>query len=325
MKSSSLPFSGIIFLISISMIFSLSNCEKTPNDEKIKVNLDNITMNNYPKVDGSTSTHPLQVLIACKLLGVEYSWMPGWDDETYRIWPSFDADPEIAEFILDTIVHNGTHSSYVNLIDGNADVIIVARAASDYEIDFAESVAVELSTTAVALDAFVFIVNINNPVTSLTVREIQDIYTENITNWNEVGGPDAEINPYQRNPNSGSQELMLSLVMSGLTMLDFPEMILIGMMGPIFRITDDRNGLGYTVYFFEQFMAPNDSLKLLAVNGVVPEYKTLQKEEYIYTTEVYAAIRSDLDTASNAYHLYQWLITDEGQSVVEESGYIPYY
>lgn len=315
----------IIYLLTIIMALSLSNCEDSPDNEPFKINLDSLTMDNYPKVDGSTSTHPLQVLIACKLLGVEYSWSPFWFDETFRIWPSFDDHPDIAQFIVDSIVHNGTHSSFVNLIDRKTDIIIVARSASDDEIDFADSVGVELITMPVALDGFVFIVNINNPVNSLTVKEIQDIYTGNIINWNEVGGTNAEINPYQRNPNSGSQELMLSLVMKDLTMMDLPEMILMGMMGPIYRITDDRNGLGYTVYFFEQFMAPNDSLKLLAVNGVVPGYKTLQKEEYIYTTEVYAAIRTDLDKSSNAYHLYQWLTTDEGQSAIEESGYIPYY
>jgi phosphate transport system substrate-binding protein len=246
-------------------------------------------------------------------------------DETFRAWPSFDSDPEIAEFILDTIVHNGTHSAYVNLIDNNADVIIVAREASEDELNYADNLGIELSTASIALDAFVFIANINNPVNSLTVKEIQDIYTGNITNWNEVGGPEAEISPYQRNPNSGSQELMKSLVMKDLQMMEWPGMILVGMMGPIYMITHDRNGIGYTVYFFEQFMAPNDSLKLLGVNGVVPGYNTLQNGDYIYTTEVYSVIRSDLDTAETAYKLYRWLTTEEGQDVVEESGYIPYY
>ena len=40
----------------------------------------------------------------------------------------------------------------------------------------------------VALDAFVFITNIANPVDSLTIQEIQDIYTKSITNWSQVGG-----------------------------------------------------------------------------------------------------------------------------------------
>lgn len=317
------PVNILVYLFSILTVLSLSSCEDSSDTSYSSITLDSLTIDNYPKVDGSTSTHPLQVLIACKILGVEYSWVPSWFDETYRIWPSFDEKPDIAQFILDSIVHNGTHSSYVNLIKGKADIIIVAREASDDEINLADSAGVKLTTTPIALDAFVFIVNIKNPVNSLTVKEIQDIYTGNITFWNEVGGTNTAINPYQRNPNSGSQELMLSLVMKDLTMLDLPEMILIGMMGPINRITHDKDGIGYTVYFFEQFMAPNDSLKLLAVNGIIPQYNTLKRKEYIYTTDVYVVIRQDLDRSSTAYQLYLWLQTTKGQNVIEESGYIP--
>jgi phosphate transport system substrate-binding protein len=323
MKPNLLSFNILVYLFSILTVLSLSSCEDSSDKSPIEINLDSLTINNYPKVDGSTSAHPLQVLIACKLLDVEYSWVPSWFDETYRIWPSSEEKPEVAQFILDSIVHNGTHSSYVNLIKGKADIIIVAREASNDEINLADSADVKLMSTPIALDAFVFIVNIKNPVNSLTVQEIQDIYTGNITFWNEVGGTNTEINPYQRNPNSGSQELMLSLVMKDLTMLDLPEMILMGMMGPINKITHDKDGIGYTVYFFEQFMAPNDSLKLLAVNGIVPQYSSLKKKEYIYTTDVYAVIRQDLDRLSTAYQLYLWLQTTKGQIVIGESGYIP--
>ncbi len=316
---------NLVYLLSLLTVLSLSGCEKASNKGHVQINLDSLTINNYPKIDGSTSAHPLQVLIACKILEVEYSWVESWFDDTYRIWPSFDEKPDIAQFILDSIIHNGTHGSYVNLINTKADIIIVARTASKDEINMADSAGVSLITTPIALDAFVFIVNINNPVNSLTVKQIQDIYTGDITHWNEVGGTNTAINPYQRDPNSGSQELMLSLVMKGLTMLDLPEMILMGMMGPINRITHDKDGLGYTVYFFEQFMAPNDSLKLLAVNGIVPQYSTLKKKQYIYTTDVYVVIREDLDKSSTAYQLYLWLLTNEGQSIIEESGYIPYY
>jgi phosphate transport system substrate-binding protein len=324
MKTSPYLVTKIFYSICILLTFIFSGCEKNTNNSAAPIELDSLTIENYPKVDGSTSTHPLQVLIACILLDVEYEWMPSFFDETYRIWPSFEVKPEIAGFIVDSIVHSGTHGSYVNLIDGKADVILVARTASEDENNLADSMQVELISKPVALDAFVFIANIQNPVESLTVEQIQDIYMGNITHWNEVGGNNEVINPYQGNPNSGSQELMLSLVMKDLPMMNFPDMILYSMMGPINQITHDLNGLGYTVYFFEQFMAPNDSLKLLAVNGIKPEYSTLKSRDYIYTTEVYAVIRDDLDPESNACLLYHWLSTRQGRLVIDESGYIPY-
>ena len=312
-------------MLGILLILSFSKCEKTTNNSNPRVNLDSLNPDNYPTVDGSTSAHPLQVLIACEILDVEYSWIPSIFDETHRIWPSFDKKPDIAQFIVDSIVHNGTHSSYENLILGKDDLIIVARTASDDELHLADSIGIALTTTPIALDAFVFIANDNNPVNGLSVEEIQDIYTGKIKNWQEVGGNNAEIHPYQRNPNSGSQELMESLVMKNLTMLDFPEMIVFGMMGLINQVSHDWDGLGYTVYFFQQFMAPNDDLKLLAVNDILPSYNSLREGDYIYTTEVFAVIREDLDKASTAMLLYNWFITPEGQEVISKSGYIPYH
>lgn len=323
MKTLFISIKAVVFLSVILIALSLFNCEDSK--ESPEVLFDSLSIDNYPEVDGSTSAHPLQVIIACRLLGVEYSWMPSWFDETYRIWPSPDEQPETAAFIRDSIQHSGTHTAYTNLITGIADIIIVARSASDDEIDLANHAGIDLIITPIALDAFVFIANVNNPVISLTTQQIQNIYTGNITHWNEVGGTNTEINPYTREPNSGSQELMLDLVMKDLQMPDYPEMILYGMMGPINRITIDRDGLGYTVYFFEQFMAPNDSLKLLAVNGIFPEYNALKRKQYIYTTDVFAVIRKDLDSQSNAYKLYQWLLTYKGQGVIEESGYISYH
>jgi len=324
MKTIDLPGKVQLYLSGIVILVFLSQCNDSPGGGSDTTGLDSLTTENYPKVDGSTSAHPLQVLIACKLLDVEYSWMNSWD-ETYRIWPSFEEKPEIAQFIVDSIVSHGTHEAFVNLINGMTDLILVAREASADEISLADSVGVELTTKPVALDAFVFIVNIHNPVSSLTEKQIQDIYTGNITRWSEVGGTNTAINPYQRNPNSGSQELMMSLVMKELTMINAPDMILYSMMGPINMITEDRDGLGYTVYFYEQFMAPHDSLKLVAVNDVLPEKTTLRNQQYIYTAGVYAVVREDLDRQSLAYQLYLWLSAYGGQKVVSESGYIPYY
>lgn len=325
MKTLNVPGNSLLCAMGMLIVSCMSDCSDPSGHDSDNISLDSLTMYNYPKVDGSTSAHPLQVLIACKFLDVEYSWMQPFFDETFRIWPSFDEKPDIAQFIIDSITSNGTHEAFENLIHGKADIIIVARSASDDEISLADSAGVELTTTPIALDAFVFIANIHNPVNSLTEKQIQDIYTGNITHWSGVGGNNAVINPYQRDPNSGSQELMLSLVMKGLPMINSPEMILYSMMGPINRITEDRDGLGYTVYFFEQFMAPNDSLKLLSVEGIFPEKSTLRDQRYLYTTEVYAVIRRDLDSQSLAYLWYQWLSTYGGQKVISESGYIPYY
>ncbi len=285
----------------------------------------NISHENYPRVDGSTSAHPLQILIACEMLGLSCYWSEtGWDERKYLVADSEESGNLLAEnFINNEINHHGTHGSYVNLIENRCDLILVARRPSQDEIDLATENGVGLVIEPVALDAFVFVVNSENLIDNLGLREIQEIYSGNITNWREVGGNDAEINPYQRNDNSGSQELMEELVMKGLNMINAPEMILYGMMGPINRLSEDVDGLGYSVYFFEEFMAPNERIKLIGIDGVYPDYGNISTGDYALTTEVYAVIRDDLDPSNNSYKLRDWLLTEEGQRAVRKSGYVP--
>ena len=314
-----------ILIIILTAMYLLSNCDKSPtNDQKETpeiIDVSYFSIQNYPKVDGSTSAHPLQQLIACKILDVDFTWYDFFDG-TRRINP-VSSNETIKNFIRD-ITHNGTHGSYVNLITNKADLIIVARQPSADELSQSNELGVTIQTKAIALDAFVFILNVSNPVNNLTVEQIQGIYTGNIINWQDVGGPNAAINPYQRNKNSGSQELMEALVMKGLTIIDAPEtFILSGMMGPINTLVDDPFGICYTVYFFNEFMAPREKIKLCQINGVLPDYENIASGNYFFTTEVFIAIRSDLDAKSTAIVLWKWLQTAAGKAVISESGYVP--
>ena len=279
------------------------------------------TYRGYPLVDGSTSAHPLGMMVCCHRLNVPYEWRRVVSDNTYRLFP--EADHPEHDAITRWVNHTGTHGSYVRLIEGDVDLALVARLPSDDELELANDLAVELRPVAVALDAFVFIVNVECNVSALTTADIRGIHTGGITHWSEVGGDSHEINPYQRNPNSGSQELMVDLVMGDRRMLDAPDMILMGMMGPINVLSWDRYGIGYSVYYFEEFMAPNEAIQLVEVDGVLPAYDTIQDRSYPYTTEVYAVVRGDVPDDHPAKQLQDWLVSDAGQEVVKESGYVP--
>lgn len=296
-------------------------CRDEANDSAFVI--EGITTGNYPKVDGSTSTEPLQTIIACKLLGCRYNWRQRLEsDATWGIQPNFDDIPY--SFFGERIKTSQTHQSFINLIDKNADFILSARKMSEDEKAYALNKGVTLIETPIALDAFIFIANPGNPVKSLTTKQIQDIYMGNLTNWKNVGGKDAIINPYVRNANSGSQELMESLVMQNLDMPDWPEEILSSMMLAFTRTRSDVNGLCYTVYYYkEQIVRDEGSVKSISVNGIFPDKTTIKKKSYPYIAEVYAVIRSDLDNTSMAFKLYELIQTDAGKNVIAESGYIP--
>ena len=291
----------------------------------------------YPRVDGSTSTLPLQKIIACHIYDVSWVWFFNSFENTYYVIAGVQRDQigdlaraEGSEIINNAIRHNGTHDAYMNLISGNADFILVARAPSSDEIQAAEQAGVTLDVLPVARDAFVFLANVANPVESLALDDIRAIYTGTTTSWNTVGvtdpiadNPDNPITPYTRNPNSGSQELMESLVMQSLPMIDAPDLMQMSMMGPLNVINHDPHGLGYSVYFYASFIQPEPNVKLLGVEGVLPTSNTIADESYVLATDVYAAVRADMPDGSTAVLLRNWLTTPAGQAVIAASGYVP--
>ncbi|MDR1879733.1 MAG: substrate-binding domain-containing protein [Tannerellaceae bacterium] len=298
-------------------------CDKEAEDIPF-VGLEEVEVENYPIVDGSTSTDPLNKLLVCKLLGFDYRWERAmFMNGLWYLWNNIPA-----EFVTKHLKSSQTHQAFVNLIDGEAEIILTARKMSPDEKAYAEKAKVSLIETPIALDAFIFIVNVENQIESLTTKQIQDFYTGKITNWKEVGGADSPINPYVRNPNSGSQELMESMIMKELDMPDWdvewsseaiPSMDL-----AFVRIVNNINGLCYTVYYYkEQIVRDELSVRHIAVDGVYPDKNTIKNQSYPYVAEVYAVIRNNLDKSSMAYKLYQYLQTEEGKDIISESGYIP--
>jgi phosphate transport system substrate-binding protein len=289
-----------------------------------------LTSMSYPRVTGSTSTRPLGQLVAARALGLEAELrrMPHVYMGRENIMLTFPlatrADRIRAyQTVASRIGHVGTHGSYVRLIEGGADLILVAREPSEDELKLARQKRVELDARPVALDAFVFLVNAANPVKSLTLDQLRDIYTGKVTRWDDVGGKRDTIRAFTRNRNSGSQELMEKLVMKGRKMIDAPDMMLDSMMGPIERVSQTPNGIGYSVYYYEHVMSPSPRNRLLAVGGVVPTSASIRARRYPLATEVFVATRRDAAPGSAPVRLRDWLLSPAGQQVVADSGYVP--
>lgn len=105
-------------------------------------------------------------------------------------------------------------------------------------------------------------------------------------------------------------------------MIDAPTLVLMKMIAPFYAISEDRLGIGYSVYYYEENMAPAEKIKLLAVDGVKPEYDSIQSRQYPFTTGVYTVVRADSPPTHVAVRLRDWLLTKVGQEVVERSGYV---
>jgi phosphate transport system substrate-binding protein len=314
--------------------FSFATCGSDDSDENgtIDPNLQQptattrLTLENAPIMDGSDSTEPLRTLLMCRLLGIECVWLQ-WlhTDGTWGVTPVWSKLSDDAKTALQRILCNrNTHGSFVSLIDGENDIIITARGISRDEQTYAGEKGVVLLSRPVAKDAFVFIVNPKNPIRSLTIEQIQKIYTGEIRNWKDVGGNDATIHPYIRNDNSGSQEKMETIVMKDLKMLDWPEMIGYTMLAPYHQLAGDENGIAFTPFYYYDTIVNDDRTKVIGVNGVIPDKTTIKNDSYPYVTEVMVSIRADVDKSSTAYQLFYQLAAGQHNDIVKESGYLVY-
>jgi phosphate transport system substrate-binding protein len=290
-----------------------------------------VTLETYPRIDGSTSNIPLARIIACELLGVPWKWdyqptSPDSNSPEKTVFPA-PTTPEqdtLAAGILERTVHTKTHQSYLNLIDGTKDLILVASAPSTDERAYAVEKGVTLAWTTLALDALVFLVNQENPVTGLTTAQIRGVFLGEVTNWKDVGGLDDAISPYIRPENSGSQQLMQELVMKESTMPAWPEdRVIQGMGGLVDQIKEDPDSLGYSVYYYVTYQYSIGGMRTVAVDGVAPAAATLADGTYPHVAPVYVVTRTDLAPTHLAAQMRDWLLAPGGQAVVAKSGYVP--
>ena len=265
------------------------------------------TLEDYPKVDASLATQPLTNAFIKNFTGID------------------DLD-------VSTLDYTNTHPGYLRLIDGEVDLIVVTQPSED-ELQYAADHGVELEVTPVVKEGFVFYVNKQNPVDSLTTDQVQGIYSGEITNWKEVGGDDAEIVAYQRPRNSGSQTGMENLVMKDKTLMEPKTENLLETMAQIVNYVSNYNNgkytLGYSYLYYATTMFETidpevaSNIKLLAINDVNPTAENIQAGTYPYNTAYYVVTRKADGEDSAAYKLKNIMLSERGQKVSKEAGYVP--
>lgn len=279
-----------------------------------------IKFGTYPSIDGSTVSVPMVMEFARQHLLLPEEELKGF---------AFLSTTHTAYEHLILRQPNGSAQipSQSAAMDENHPVdIIIATEPSDEELTLAAQNGVTLVKKPVCYDAFVFITHKNNPVNNLTVEQIQKIYTGEIVNWRDVGGPDEAISAYQREKNSGSQTAMENLVMKGLPLTAAqPNFVTGDMEGLVRRVGDYANGMGsigYTYKFYIDTLYKSDDIKALSVNGIAPAPENLRNGTYPFTTSYYGVIRVGEEQKAGGLFL-DWMLSTEGQKCIAQAGYIP--
>lgn len=253
-----------------------------------------------PRMDGATALYPLYAAFAQEI----------YPNKGY---PLYNSEVSLSQ----------TPEAYKRLINGEADIIFAAPP-SEGQKSMARRNGRELKLTPIGREAFVFFVNGENPVEGLTTEQIRGIYSGEITRWNQVGGENKEIRAFQRPEDSGSQT-MLERVMDGRELADPPRENRVSGMGGIIKRTADyrnyKNALGFSFLFYATEMVRDGDIRLLAVDGVMPERTTIANGEYPLATEFYA-VTAGSDNP-NVDLLLEWILSPQGQKLIELTGYTP--
>lgn len=266
-------------------------------------------------LDGATALYPVYAGF------VQAVYPPRWDKSGIEI----DYSPYNS-----TVECSGTIRAYERLIRGEVDMIFAA-SPSQAQLNAAEDAGVAFHMTPIGREAFVFFVNSKNPVTSLTVEEIQGIYSGSITNWKEVGGKNQRIRPFQRAEDSGSQT-SLQRLMNGLPLMQPEEEDRIAGMGGIIRevasYRNYKNAIGFSFRYYSTEMVKNGDIRLLSLNGIEPTKETIRDGSYPIASEFYAVTAAPIgkpaphEENSNISAFLDWILSNQGQAIVEETGYV---
>lgn len=288
--------------ITINVTPNINVNEYLPFDENSKiVKLDSQTLNltdNLPIIDGATAAFPV------------YS---AFVNAVY---------PETTKLYDGVFEYNNTLGGYEKLAEKKTDIFLGA-APSKEQREYAEQCHTVFKYTQIGTEAFVFFVHKDNPVDSLTVEQIKGIYSGQITNWSEVGGNDEEIVAFQRNKGSGSQSMLIRF-MGDTPIMDPETREIKGMGGIIEQVVDyqSRSGsIGFSFRYYVEGIIKNPDIKMIAVDGVAPTVENIKNASYPIVTPVYA-VTYENNPNPNVDILINWILSEEGQYIIEQTGYV---
>ena len=226
------------------------------------------------------------------------------------------------------VTGGGSGTGIAALVNKQTDIANSSRDMKDEEIDMAKERGVNPVAIVFALDGLALIVHESLPVDSLSIDEVGQIYKGEITNWNEVGGPDLEISMYGRQSNSGTYIYFRDNVIKG----DYSPKVrrMNGTAQIVEAVKKDKAGIGYVGigYIIDDqgnILPGINSLKI-AKDENSPAVSPLEHENV--KSGLYPIVRplyqyTDGLPEGNLLDFIIFELSDEGQRLVINEGYYP--
>lgn len=209
----------------------------------------------------------------------------------------------------------GSGNGIKALMDGMAHIANSSREMKKEEVEKAMAKGVRPVEHVVAFDCIVPIVNPSNPVSSLTVEQLKDIYTGKIRNWKEVGGPDKPIAVITRDSSSGTYEVWEQKILNKEPVT--PRALVVASSGAVIQTVAKNplaigyDGLGYV---------DTRVVKTLKINGVDGTPTTARNGKFPTARKLYMYTNGEPKGEVKAF--IDFLRGPEGQKYVAKEGFV---
>lgn len=220
-----------------------------------------------------------------------------------------------------SVTGGGSGVGLTSLLDGTTDIAMASRdLKTEEKLKFSEKKK-DIAQVVIAFDALSVIVNPGNKVDRLTREQIEKIYTGEIRNWKEVGGDNEPIVAYSRESSSGTFEFFKEQVMEkknyAANVLSMPA------TGAIVQsVSQTKGAIGYVGMAYETKGIKNISVSY--DNGktyVAPSLEAAKNKSYPISRPLFYMYDKSNEEKVKAF--VDYAISDEGQKIVAEIGYVP--
>jgi len=219
------------------------------------------------------------------------------------------------------VTGGGSGTGIAALINGTCDIAESSRPMKEAEkAQVKQKRGKEVVEVPVALDGLAVYVNDKNPVSELTIEQIRKIYTGAIKNWKDVGGRDERIILYSRENNSGTYVYFKEHVLENADYYPTAQ-TLPGTAAVINAVARDPRSIGYGGIAYGKGIKPLRVKKDADSPAIEPSMENVVTGAYPISRFLYWYLAGQ--PTGGLKKLVDWVMSKEGQAVVENVGYYP--
>ena len=213
------------------------------------------------------------------------------------------------------IAAEGSTTGIAAIIDGTAQIGMSSRRAKSAEVAAASAKGVNLKPTIVAYDGIAVIINASSPIKSLTRKQVEQIFTGDVTDWSAVGGPAGKISIYTRNTSSGTYSDWKELAMKKRDYAKGSQKMA-GNEQIAAEVGKNKNGIGYVGLAYIKA----GGTKVVPVDGSMPSVQSVHAKSYPYARPTFYYTNGE--PAGLAKEFVSFTL-GAGQKIVQQVGFVP--